>query len=112
MSRVIVRYLNNVIQGMKMTTEEIKESLKGVFPQEVLQCPYALTIVGRLILMAFDCKSIAQVNKVPTKDFKEYVTALCRIKEPDWNITGYLAKELDVDMSKPKVNKFLQEFPE
>jgi hypothetical protein len=94
-----------------MTQEEIKEALKGRFPQEILQCPYPLTLVGKLILMAFDCSSITQVNKITTKNFQEYVTALCRIKEPDWNTTGHLAKELDVDMSKPKVNKFLQEFP-
>ena len=94
-----------------MNAHQIELCLRGVWPTSVLGCPFPLTQVGYLILMAFNDKALAYANSVGALDFQEYVTNACRIVEPDWPLVASLAVRLGVTMSNPKVNKFAHDYP-
>jgi len=94
-----------------MTEEQIKSCLKKQFPKEIEECKFCPTIVGKLILMAFDSETLNLVNQKQCKDFEDYVREACRIQQPDWLITASLAKLMRIDMSKPKNNRFKTDFP-
>jgi len=94
-----------------MNNHQIELCLAGTWPTSILVCPMPLTSVGRLILMAFDDKTLTQANKLVHKDFENYVRYACSIQAPNWPLVGSLAVSLGVDMSKPKVNEYFQAFP-
>jgi hypothetical protein len=74
-----------------------------------------LTLVGKIILLAFDDASISLQNSTQMEDFcrKCCLSLKRRNVEPDWNFVAEIAYLSGCDMSQPQTipNRFIDEFP-